>query len=265
MGAFESGQAFIAGVLAKLPEEQRAQAKAIFDAAEAKDAVTLLGDGTLARADYSKSMDSLRDKEGALNEHYERLNNWYTVNKDALEEAKALKERGPAPPADPLPPSDKPPIQSAALSAEDVRRLADEAVNSAGRDYIAVSAFIASQGLRHLHMFGEPLDALELVQNPKVGRPIAGQPGRIYSLQDAYLEKYGERIATRQKEAEDKRINDEVEKRLVERTKQQSTHPFPLRNESSPLDVLQSKEGPAAHTLDSAVAEYERLQAARGS
>src|SRR5262245_61773962 len=136
MGAFESGQAFIAGVLAKLPTEQQAQAKAIFDAAEAKDAVILMGDGALARADYSKSMDALREKEGALNEHYERLNNWYAINKDALDEAKTLKEKGalitPAP--EPAPDDGKrtpAPAPTAALSAEDVRRLADEAVNSA--------------------------------------------------------------------------------------------------------------------------------------
>ena len=65
MGAFESGQSFIAGVLAKLPAEQQAQAKAIFDAAEAKDAVALIGDGALARSDYSRHMDELRG-EGAV-------------------------------------------------------------------------------------------------------------------------------------------------------------------------------------------------------
>jgi hypothetical protein len=208
-------------------------------------------------------MDTLREKEGALNQHYERLNDWYTINKDALDEAKTIKERGPAPA--PEPPDDKKPLQSPSLSIEDVRRLADEAVNSAGKDYIQVSAFIASQAGRHLAIFGEPLDALELVQNPKVGRPIAGQPGRIFSLQDAYLERYGPQLQKKQQEADDKRFNDEVEKRLAERTKSQSTHPFPLRNESSPLDVLQTKEGSAAHTLDTAVAEYERLQSARGS
>jgi hypothetical protein len=78
------------------------------------------------------------------------------------------------------------------------------------------------------------------------------------------MERYGERIQKKQQEAEDKRINDEVDKRLGEKLKQSNSgHPFPLRQESSPLDVLQSKEGPAQHTLDSAVAEYERLVAAK--
>jgi hypothetical protein len=113
-------------------------------------------------------------------------------------------------------------------------------------------------------MFGEPLDAMEIVSNPKVGRPIVGQPGRVYSLQDSYNERYGERVQTKAKEAEDKRFNDEVEKRLQARAAQSPAHPFPLRSEASPLDVLQTKDGPAVHTLDSAVAEYERLQSGRG-
>jgi hypothetical protein len=105
----------------------------------------------------------------------------------------------------------------------------------------------------------------ELVANPKLGKPVYGDPSRVFSLQDAYIEKYGERLTAKHKEIEDKRFNDEVDRRLQERLKATtSTHPFPLRAESSPLDVLSTKEGPAAHTLDSAVAEYERLQAARG-
>src|SRR5215471_9474588 len=91
--AFESGQSFMAGVLAKLPESQREAAKAIFDAAEARDAVTLLGDGALARSDYSRHMDDLREKEGALNEYYTRLSGWYDGNKSALEAAHRLQQQ----------------------------------------------------------------------------------------------------------------------------------------------------------------------------
>jgi hypothetical protein len=265
MGAFETGQSFLAGVLAKLPQEQQAQAKAIFEAAEAKDAVVLLGDGALARSDYSRSMDAIREKEQVLTDYYTRLDGWYADNKAMLDAAVAKPANGGTPPAV----ADRPPAAPAAggnvaLTQDDIRRIANDAVNEAGRDYIAVSAFLATQGARHSHLFGEPLDMNELVANPKLGKPIFGQPGRVYSLQDAYMERYGERIQKRQQEAEDKRINDEVDKRLGEKLKQsQSTHPFPLRQESSPLDVLQTKDGPAAHTLDSAVAEYERLVAAK--
>jgi hypothetical protein len=260
MGAFESGQSFLAGVLAKLPAEQQAQAKAIFNAAEAKEAVTLLGDGALARSDYSRSMDGIREKEQVLNEYYTRLDGWYAENKAVLDGRPGQGDPAPAP-AHPAAPAAG---GNLALTQDDIRRIANDAVNEAGRDYIAVSAFLATQGARHSHLFNEPLDMTELVANPKLGKPVYGQPGRVYSLQDAYLERYGERIQKKQQEAEDKRINDEVDKRLGDRLKQtSSSHPFPLRQESSPLDVLQTKEGPAVHTLDSAVAEYERLVSAK--
>jgi hypothetical protein len=265
MGAFESGQSFIAGVLAKLPAELQAQAKAVFDAAEAKDAVTLLGDGTLARSDYSRNMDTLREKETSLTEYYQKLDGWYKDNEAALKAAREGAVRpgngngnGDHPPA-----GDKPALQTPAVTAAEMRKIADDAINEAGRDYIAVSGFIATQAGWHQHVFGEPLDMTELVNNPKLGRPIVGQPGRVFSLQDAYHEKYGERIAAKNKEAEDKRINDEVDKRFAERTRQSAGQPFPLRSEASPLDVLTTKDGTAAHTLDSAVAEYERLVAAK--
>jgi hypothetical protein len=265
MGAFESGQSFLAGVLSKLPAEQQAQAKAIFDAAEAKDAVVLLGDGALARSDYSRSMDSIREQERTLNEYYTRLDGWYTENKATLDSARGNGGDMAHAPHSPAGPAVGGNVAAAvALTQEDIRRIANDAVNEAGRDYIAVSAFLATQGARHSHLFGEPLDMTELVASPKLGKPIYGQPGRVYSLQDAYLERYGERIQKKQQEAEDKRINDEVTKRLGEKLKEtSSSHPFPLRQESSPLDVLQTKDGPAAHTLDSAVAEYERLVSAK--
>jgi hypothetical protein len=259
MGAFESGQSFIAGVLAKLPTEQQAQAKAIFDAAEAKDAVTLLGDGALARSDYSRHMDTLREKETSLTEYYTKLDGWYKDNEAALKAARSTA-------ASPDPATPAAPLQSpASITPEQMRQIANDAINEAGKDYIAVSAFLTTQGAWHSHVFNEPLDMTELVNNPKLGRPVLGQPGRVYSLQDAYQEKYGERIAAKNKEAEDKRINDEVEKRYAERTRASASQPFPLRSESSPLDVLTTKDGPAAHTLDSAVAEYERLVAAKST
>lgn len=266
MGAFESGQSFMAGVLAKLPAEQRAQAEAVFNNAEAKEAVTLVGDSVLARSDYSRNMDQLREKETALTDYYTRLDTWYKDNQAALAAARTQPPvTQPVVPPNGQPQPPRADLQTPALTPAEMRRIADEAINEAGRDYIAVSAFMNTQGSWHSHVFGEPLDMTELVNNPKLGRPIIGQPGRVFSLQDAYQEKYGERIAAKNKEAEEKRFNDEVEKRYNERTRATASQPFPLRSESSPLDVLSTKDGPAAHTLDSAVAEYERLVAAKST
>lgn len=260
MGAFESGQSFLAGVLAKLPAEQQAQAKAIFESPEAKDAVVILGDGTLARSDYSKNLDALKTKETELSTKFESLNDWYAANEAALKEYPTLKteiatlKATPPKPGDP--PKPEPPV--------DPRAVAREEIDAAGREYVGVSAWLAGKAVQHSQMFGEPLDTMALVQNPKLGKPIAGQPGRVFSLDDAYRESHGERVEKKQKETTEAAFNAEVDKRVAEKLKGQVNQPFPLRGESpSVLDVLTEKEGPAAHTLDSALAEYERLQSAR--
>lgn len=266
MGAFEDGTSFLAGVLAKLPDAVRAQVKDVFDKPEAKDAVTLLGDSVLARTDYSKHMDALRVEKDTLTTKFNELNTWYDRNKSALTEYPTLKAEldrlkagGTGDDDDPDEGKGKKP------ALPDLRTVALEVVNSAAPEYIAVSAWLASKTDQHRAMFGEPLDAVALVRNPKLGKDIAGQPGRVYSLDDAYTETFGDRVKAKQQEAEDKRINDKVEARLKEERAKLVGQPFPLRGEASPsvLDVLQTKEGPAVHTLDSATAEYERLQAAR--
>ena len=263
MGAFEDGSSFITGVLAKLPAELRGQVQEALTKPEAKDAVIAIGDGVLARSDYSKHMDALKTKEGDLQTRFSELNNWYDVNKGALEDYKVIKPKydvlakGATPPrSDDDPPPPREPV--------DIEKTVREVIEQEGRGYVEVSAFLASTGVRHYAMFNEPIDLQELTSNPKLGKPVVGQPGRVFSLLDAYTEKYGDRVAQKSKEAEDKRINDEVDKRVAEKLKGQVTQPFPLRGEApSVLDVLTTKDGPAQHTLDSAVAEYERLQGAR--
>jgi DNA repair exonuclease SbcCD ATPase subunit len=259
MGAFESGQAFLAGVISKLPAELQAQAKELFEKPEAKDAVVIVGDGALARPDYSKAMNELKTKETELTEKLGNLNTWYDENKAALEDYVAIKPEYDRLQTTPhVPPKDPPP-------PADPRKLIEDVLSEQGPEFVRVSAWLAGITAKHQHMFGEPLDPVEIVSHPKLGKPIVGQPGRVFSLQDAYTEKYGERVAQKLNDAEEKKFNDEVEKRLGEERKKLGTQPFPLRHEApSVLDVLATKDGPAAHTLDSAVAEYERLQQQRG-
>lgn len=261
MGAFEDGSSFIAGVLAKLPDSLRPQVKEALEKPEAKDAITLVGESVLARSDYSRQMDALKAKENELQTKFEDLNSWYGVNETALKDYNGLKTEVETLRAK-LNGGTPPPKKEEVV---DPRQIALDVVNETGREYVQVSAWLAGKAVQHQQMFGEPLDTMAIVNNPKLGKPIAGQPGRVFSLNDAYTEAHGERLATKQKEVEDQRINAEVDKRLKEKLANQS-QPFPLRGESSPsvLDVLATKDGPAAHNLDSAVAEYDRLQAARG-
>lgn len=248
MGAFESGQEFLNSVLAKLPADKQAAAKALFEDPTAKDAVTLVGAGALARSDYSKNLDALKAKE-------DELVVWYEDNKAALDEfvkikpeydtLKGTKKEDP-PKVDPI----------------DPRKVAEEVLASQGRNYVDVADWIADRKLDHYVKFGEILDTRALLDDPRLGKPVAGQPGRVVSLPDLYHEKYGEKLAAKQKEADDKKFNDEVEKRLAERRAQQP-QPFPLRGESSVLDALGDPDRAAKHTVETAVEHYERLQADR--
>lgn len=261
MGALESGQAFLAGVVAKLPAELQAQAKELFGKPEAKDAIILVGDGALARPDYSKAMNDLQTKETELKAKLDNLNAWFGDNEAALQEYLVIKpEYDKLKAAPPLKPGEIPP-------PADPRKLVEEVLNEQGRDYVQLSAWLAGKAVEHFHQFGETLNVMELTADPRLGKPIAGQPGRVFSLPDVYASKYGERVAAKVKEADDKRFNDEVEKRMVEERKKNVDHPFPLRGDASPsvLDVLSTKDGPAAHTLDSAVAEFDRLQNSRAT
>lgn len=262
MGAFESGQDFLAGVIAKLPTELQAQAKELFGKPEAKDAVVIVGDGALARPDYSRAMNDLKTKETDLAAKLDNLNTWYAENEAALKEYVEIK-----PEYDTLKASNgKPPAHPVVKPPADPRKLVEDVLQEQGRDYVQLSAWLAGKAVEHFHRFGEVLDVMELTADARLGKPVAGQPGRVFSLLDVYTSKYGERLAAKQKEVDEKKFNDEVEKRLTTEMAKRQSQPFPLRGEApSVLDVLATKEGAAAHTLDSAVMEYERLQGARGS
>lgn len=278
LGAFEDGQAFIAGVLAKIPDGPlRAQAKAAFDDAAAKDAVTLIGDGVLARSDYSKHMDAItaqdremKDKLGQANDLYEKNAAWYKTNEAALKDYPTLKAE-----VDRLKAGgggdddDKEKQRGGGMDKktieETIAAMLDPLLSERERGYVDVVAFMQDTGFTHQKLFGVPLTMRELIANPKIGKPILGQPGRVYSLQDAYDEKYGADVAKKAKEEHDKSIETEVQKRLTEERNKGGGSPFPLRGSApSVLDVLDTKEGSTAHTLDTAVAAYEQLQAGKG-
>jgi hypothetical protein len=94
--------------------------------------------------------------------------------------------------------------------------VAEEVLNEQGREYVALSAWLAGKAVEHFHMFGEPLNVMELTADPRLGKPVTGQPGRVFSLPDVYASRYGERVQAKAKEAEEKKFNDEVNKRMAE-------------------------------------------------
>lgn len=251
--AIDSGKAFLDQILAKLPESLRDQAKTALTAPEAADALTLLGDGVLARSDYSRQMDEIKAKEATLTSDYDNLNAWYAENKERLGKVETLEQQiarlqGNPPIPTPTP---TPTPAPTGLSREDV----DKILLERDKGYARVLGLTTQVAARHLRMFGE---------EPDMPAVIDLATKKAIPLEDAYREKYGEQLAEKAKAAEDERINKLVTERLAEERKKQTDQPFPLRNASpSVLDVLEQPNAPK-HDLDSALAEYERLQAARG-
>ena len=252
MGAFESGQAFMNQVLAKLPADKQAAAKALFDDPVAKDAVALVGDGALARTDYSKAMDDLKKRQ-------DELTDWYSQNEEALKEYVEIKPKF----------EELSKVTTTTTEKKepvvDPRKAAEDLLAEQGPHFLQASAWLAAKAIAHQRLFNEELDVVALTTDPRLGREVKGQPGRVVSLPDLYNEKFGEKVAAKQKEAEEARFTAEVDKRFKERMAQQASSVFPLRgqSEASVLDTLSEKDGSAKHTLDTATALYDELQANR--
>lgn len=266
MGAYESGLSFLTGVFPSLPEATRAQVQAALESAEARSFITTIGDGVLARSDYSKHMDTLKTqtddltkKQQALDQLYQQNLSWYETNKPVLDEYTRIKpEYDVLKAGDSGDPSHRP--APAAFDAEQARKIAQEQINAVAPDMVGVAAWSAAKAVEHYAQFGEVLPLSELVTTTLSAR----QAGRSLTLDEAYREKYGERVQQKAKEAEDARINKLVQDRLAEERAKAGPMPFPLRTEASVLDVLGAKPDPASFGVDAAVAEYQRLQAARG-
>lgn len=261
--ALDSGKAFIDGVLAKLPESLRDSVKAAFAAPEAQDALTLVGDGVLARSDYSKSMDDLKAKEAALTEDYTKLNDWWTTRQADFAELEDWRTgKRTAKPGEP--PAPKPPTDPALDPAKFVSR--DDFADLLRKEQMAAAnamGLIAYLVDQHRTTYHEALDVRELLADQNLGKAKAD--GATYGLLDAYHTKFKDKITAFHETADKERIEKRANEIVAEKLKGQSL-PVPLKaGLGSPLDVLDNPEWkPAPNLADLAAEEYARLQAARG-
>jgi hypothetical protein len=257
--ASDAGKSFLAGVYAKLTPEQRTQAEAIFNSADATSALEVLGTGALAQPEINRQLDELRTKAQSLDDLREKNETWFAENKAALEEYltikpeyETLKTKGGG--------GNPPP--TAGLTKEEI----SAALESRDRAFAGAMSLGMDLSAKHSHMFSEPLNMTELLSDPKLGQVLDRNSGRVYGLQDAYDTKHGTRVTEKVKAIEDARIKKLVDDGVAERMRTMpQNHPFPLRDSTpSPLDALDNKDRkPVDFNVDSAVAEYERLQATR--
>lgn len=267
-----AGKAFLAGVLQKLPAELRGEAAKLFENA---DLQTYVGDGTLALEDFTRQSDALRtqaadldtrktqldEREDGLQNWHERLSTWYGANKTLLDSVRAgggtpnpanpnPANPNPANPANPTPANPATPAAFTEAAYNDRIRGEREAFLGFQRDQNQITR-------EHFAKFGEIVDLESLLAHPRIGD--VGLVGVYELVHKDRLDKWKTDAA---KAAEDKIRQDERQKVLA----QQAQMPYPTPTgpgSGSPLDAI--KPSAADGLVDSAVAEYNRLQAERNA
>lgn len=267
--ALESGKTLLQAVLAKLPENLRAEAEKALSAPEATDALTLLGDSALARGDYSRKMDEIRDLETKAQEQlaanqtdYEALQKWYGEKKAVIDkyptldavDAELARRAG-----QPTLTSREETSPAAGLTKEALEQYLAERDQARDQGYANVLGVTTTLTARHLRDFNEVLDMNDLIAHATKHRMPLFDPR---AEMDAYRAVHGEKIAAKRKADDDAALEKRVQERLAEVRKQEGANPYPLRNrEPSVLDVLSQPDFKTTdYNVDAAVAEYERLQ-----
>lgn len=257
MSALDAGKAYLQQVLEKLPAEQRAQAEAVFNAAEAAAAVSVLGEGVLRQQDYSRNMDQVAAEKARAQAAYESNLKWYQDNNTALQsvptyeaEIARLQAQLEGKPA--VPPATPPPAAPAVgvVTTEDLQGIISESLGL----HAVIPTLIASHQVR----FGEVL-----TEEQMIGMIQQAQQHKR-SLKSQYAITFGEKIAA--KEAADKAAYEEKLRQEGEARYRQANPnmPYPVRpTGTSPLDAIKNPLDPASLSPDALAREYEALVAGK--
>ncbi len=243
---------FLAGVLASMPEADRAKAEA---------RLIELEEGGLRQADYSKVVAEARAAKDAADDLLAKNQAWFAERKASLEEVDTLRAKVAAGDTRPNP---NPLDQKFELPKDLITdKSLKERLDLMERQ--AVGFITETQGLvlKHFKDFGEILDTAALVSDPR-----AQQIG----IQGVYNEKFKEQITAKVKAADEAKAEAfrvEGEKRAMERIAAQRGPGYPvLGNETSSLDAIEAARASAdgkvqVKSLDEISAEYNRLSASR--
>jgi hypothetical protein len=258
MSALDSGKSLLQQILGKLPEHVRAVVTPAFEAPEAVDALTLLGDATLARSDYSRQLDAINADKAKLDaeqkkvdEYKATLDGWWNENHPKVQQFDVIK-----PEYDKLkagggtPPAPTPPAPATGLTRDEL----DGILRERDAGYASVLAVTTQLATDHFAKFHEVLNVQDLIVKANAGK---------MTLLDAYRTVHGEKLQAAEKAAEDARISKLVDERMAEERKK-GPLPFPLRGgqmEPSALDQLAMtpEQRQQRFTADAAADRYEQL------
>jgi|SRR5688572_13055417 len=261
----DAGKTFLAGVLAKLPVEVRGNVEALM---ADPTFVTTIGEGTLAQQEFSRLTNelattrteletqtaALAEREAGLESWHGELNTWYGANKQLVEEANAARKAngGKPPVAAPAggPAGNGNPPASGLTEEQLEQRISQERAGFLG--------FQRDQNLlmrQHFTLFGEVLDIEPLLTHKQVGE--LGLQGVYQLVNKERLDK----ARTEAQAAHDKKVADEAVAAYATKQAQMPYMPPTGVGSGSPLDAL--KVGTPDALVDTAVAEYNRLQLER--
>jgi hypothetical protein len=240
--------AFLAGVLAHVPEAERGKAEA--------ELITL-EEGGLRQADYSKLSAEAQAAKQKFDDLYTKNTDWYTQRQADLQELDTLRAKVAT--VDPTVVVPKPAaLPDNMITKEELRKQMDEQERGA-------VGFIAQANrlqLQHFKEFGEILDLNDLLADKQVQQ---------IGLNGVYQLKFKEQIAAKVKAADDARaeaFRKEGREAAFKELAGKSTQYPVLGNEASSLDAIEaarlSGDGKVTlKSLDDMASEYARLNASR--
>lgn len=232
MDRTESGNAFLAEILARIPEDRRAAVEAVLP-----DLAPHVGDGVLRQATFSSELDRLKRVESEQTQ-------WWDTNKALVDTGRKAAAAG----FDPAKPS-----TTSALPDDVIRA---EQLEQRERLYATVNSQMIGLATRHMREFGEDLDLDALMADPRCTQ---------IGLKGVYEAKFGERFAAKAKAAQEADIAKQVEAGVAERMKIMRHPSFPVSGEAdtSPLAALAPIKGNV--DVDDLVDEYNTLVSSGGA
>jgi hypothetical protein len=258
----EAGSTFLQGVLKTLSPEDRARAEEAVNTLRAVGngaVVAGIGDGTLGQSEVSRQLSELQtrtteletrrqeidDRAAHYDEVHQQQTQWWNANRDALAEYTQMKKT----PAPVLTPSNTP---APGMVTEEAF---NERLQGATAGFLGLIADQTDLTREHFARFGEVVDVRPLLTHPQIG--AVGLKGVYQLVHKDRLEKHQTDAALA---AENKIRADERAKVLAQQAEMPYL-PATGAGSGSPLDGLVQKD----NVVDSAMAEYNRLVAARQS
>lgn len=247
-----AGKALLEQFAAKLPEALRPTALELANNAEAVEALKVVGDSALMRADYSRQTQELQQEKARTESWRGDLTKWQTDHVELLKLGEAAKSRGWSPDApDPttaIQTPKAPDLPADVIRAGDLESREQQVVR-----YVSAAVRLAG---KHQQALGEVLDIDELINDPRV---------KTLGIQGVYDAKYADRYAEKAKLSTDaERAKFEADIRADERKRLANRPLTPVGQDTSPLDALTTPtdKRPGSVSAEDLATEYEMLVAA---